>query len=285
MAHSHAGGKTKGKVRMIVLPNGEEAKFHNVVTSFNEAGYERYGKAFIETFLEHWPSNLRLTVYYEGEKFPFTEGLSWKPIETVEYLPEYMASLRFPIMHGIVGNQYDINWDARMCRKVLIQMHALKQFSGKVFWMDADTITHSRVPREFLDDVLPDDKLCCYLGRDGWYYTESGFIGFNGKHPLAAKFYNNYVHSVVTGMNLTQEGWHDCYVFDAVRKIINQPTEFVNLAAGLPHGTMHPYVNSILGRYCDHRKGPRKEGRSTDKDLVIHRDEAYWTQQDSTAKT
>ena len=42
---------------------------------------------------------------------------------------------------------------------------------------------------------------------------------------------------------------------------------------------MHPFVNGPLGRYMDHLKGGRKdEGRSSDKDLVVARTEAYWTQ-------
>ena len=250
---------------------------HNVITSFNESGYARYGRAFVASFLKHWPRNVVLTVYYEGEKFDFDEGMNWHPMGEVEYLTDYLDSLRFPIMHGIVGNKYDINFDARMGRKVFMQMHAMKTLRGKVFWLDADSITHSDVPFGFLDECLPDDKFSCYLGRDGWYYTESGFIGFNGDHALANKFYNNYVNMFVSGVQFTLQGWHDCYGYDAVRGIINQPWDFKNLAEGLPHGTMHPYINSAIGKYCDHLKGARKEtGHSNNDDLVIARDEDYW---------
>ena len=280
MADAHtsrdAERQDRSRAPLIIVPGGDPMVVNNVVTSFNEAGYERYGRAFVESFLEFWPKNVRLTVYYEGEKFDFNEGMSWHPIEKVEYLVDYLGSLRFPIMHGIVGDNYDINFDARQARKVFMEMHAMKTMRGKVFWIDADVVTHAKVPFGFLDDCLPDDKFCCYLGRDGWYYTESGFIGFNGDHPIANKFYNNYVNTFVSGVNFTLPGWHDCYGFDAVRNILNQPWEFRNLAEGLPHGTMHPFVNSALGRYMDHRKGPRKESRSTDADLVIARDEDYW---------
>jgi hypothetical protein len=160
------------------------------------------------------------------------------PLEQVEHLVEYLNNLRFPIMHGIVGNKYDINFDARQARKVFIEMHAMK---GKVFWMDADTVTHAQVPEDFLDDLLPDDKFCCYLGRDGWYYTESGFIGFNGEHPIAQKFKNNYLNTFISGVHFSLPGWHDCYGFDAVRHLMGNGPEFVNLAAGLPQGTMHPH--------------------------------------------
>jgi hypothetical protein len=210
--------------------------------------------------------------------------MSWKPIEEVEFLTDYMANLRFPIMHGIVGDRYDINFDARMARKTFMQMHAMRSYGGKVFWIDADVITHSHVPEGFLDEMLPDDKLSCYLGRHdpepAWMYTESGFIGFNGNHPLASKFAKNYLHVFLVGTIFTQPGWHDCFAFDAIRTLFTNNgygEEFVNLAKGLPHGTMHPFVNSTLGAFMDHRKGPRKESRSAaDKDLVVARKEAYW---------
>lgn len=258
-------------------------RIHNVVTSFNEQGYKRYGEKFIESFLRFWPTNVRLTVWYEGEDFPFTHGIAWRPIEEVEHLSDYMNALQFPIMHGIVGDHYNINYDARMGRKAFIQTHAAKLYGGKVFWLDADTVTFAPVPEHFLDEMLPDDKLCCFLGRDGWYYTESGFLGFNMDHPLTGKFLKNYRNVFVSGSIFTQPGWHDCYGFDAFRMVFNQPDLFKNLAEDLPHGTMHPFVNSALGRYMDHRKGPRKESRSTGKDLVAPRSEEYWNGQGNEA--
>lgn len=263
---------------MLVGKDGKEiVKIHNVVTSFNEEGYKKYGKEFIDSFLKFWPKNVRLTVYYEGEDFPFTEGLSWIPVEDVEFYKEFFECLNFPIFHGIVGNQYDINFDARMCRKVLIQMHSMKKYKGKVFWVDADVVTFDNVPESFLDEVLPDDCFNCYLGRDGWYYTESGFIGFNSKHELANWFYKNYINTVMSGVIFTQPGWHDCYAFDAIRTISNKPEAFNNLAKDVPHGTMHPYINTVLGRYMNHKKGTRKTGEPfREGDLVVSRDEAYW---------
>lgn len=221
-------------------------------------------------------------VFYEGDNFDFTPGVTWLPIEMVDGLKEFMSKL-FPIMTGNLGGRYDINLDARMCRKVFIECHAVKTFGGKVFWLDADSITHSKVPNTFLDEMLPDDMFNCHLGRDGWYYTESGFIGFNADHPLCAKFMKAYRGIAESGVVFTLGGWHDCFTFDAARQLANKPGYFKNLAEGLPHGTMHPFVNSRLGAYMDHRKGPRKESRSTRKDLVIERTEPYWTEQDSGA--
>jgi hypothetical protein len=264
---------------MIVLDQSVERarqplkKLPNVVTSFNWAGWERYGKVFVESWKEFWSPSIRLTIYYEGpefEGFEFPEGMSWRPIEEVEFLTDFMENLRFPIQHGLVGDRYDINFDARMCRKVFIQTHTARKHGGKVFWIDADSVTTKHVPERFLDDCLPDDALCCFLGRDGWYYTESGFIGFNASHPLASRFFKNYVHVPIVGTIFTQQGWHDCFAFDAVRQVMGNGPEFVNLAKNVPHGTMHPFQNCAPGQYMLHLKGDRKDtGKLKPGDIVV----------------
>jgi hypothetical protein len=239
-------------------------KYPNVITSFHKAGYEKYGKAFIESWLKYWPEQIRLTVFYEGDDadFDMVRGVSWHPIESVEFLRDYMDSLKFPLMHGIVGDKYDINFDARMGRKSFMQAHAARNlYGGKVFWIDADSETTKHVPLTFLDECLPDEALNCYLGRDGWYFTESGFIGFNAAHPLAGRFFRNYVHVFLVGSIFTQPGWHDCFAFDAVRQVMGNGPEFVNLAKHVPHGHMHPLQISAPGKYLNHYKGARKETR------------------------
>ena len=253
---------------MIVLETDVEKAKHvkklpTVITSFNKSGYDKYGAAFVDSWLKYWSPNIRLVVYYEGEEedFDFVEGVSWHPIETVEFLQDYMDSLKFPIMHGLVGSVYDINFDARMGRKTFMQVHACRKYGGKVFWIDADCETKKHVPERFLDDCLPDDALCCFLGRDGWYYTESGFLGINADHPQAGRFLKNYVHVFIVGSIFTQPGWHDCFAFDAIRGVMGNGPEFLNLAKDVPQGHMHPFQITAPGKYMEHYKGPRKETR------------------------
>ena len=249
----------------------------NVVTSFTEEGYELYGRNFLDSYIEYWPQEVKITVYFEGDKFPNSNELvTWKPIDEVEHLVVFMDALKFKIMSGITDqNIYNINYDARMARKVFIQMHAMKTMQGKVFWLDADTVTFDYISKKFLNKCLPDNVFNCYLGRDGWYYTESGFIGFNASHSIAPYFYHNYLKIYLDGIIFTQPGWHDCFGFDLARKQFD-PIHFNNLAKELPHGTMHPFVNSELGCFMDHRKGKRKYSRSNEMDLVIKRNEPYW---------
>jgi len=292
MADSSIGRKAERQVQVIVLETDVEKarqplkKLPTVITSFHAEGYKRYGKNFIDSWLEYWSPAIRLVVYYEGEDsdFDMVHGVSWVPMETVEFLVDYLGSLQFPIMHGIVGDHYDINFDARMGRKSFMLSHSVRKYGGKVFWIDADVVTVKHVPESFLDNCLPDDAMCCFLGRDGWYFTESGFLGINGNYPKTSRFIKNLVHTFISGSifaqaprynehgQLTGGGWHDCIAFDCIRHLLGNGDEFVNLAKNVPHGTMHPFQNCAPGEYMQHLKGPeRKEtGKLKTGDVIGH---------------
>lgn len=258
---------------------------NTVITSFNGRGWQVYGREFIKTFRQFWPK-VRLVVYYEGTmpNIQRPENEIWRDMFDAADLRDFLETIeRMPCLCGNFPGKYDINYDARMARKTFIQAHAAKEYGGKIFWLDADSITHATVPDDFLDTVLPDDKLCCFLSREGWYYTESGFIGFNTQHPDCGRFFHAYTQMFLSGLIFVQRRWHDCEAFDVVRHALNKPDAFHNLCPGIPKGTMHPFVNSVLGSYMDHKKGPRKRSRSTVKDLVTARQEDYWTRQDNGA--
>ena len=249
-----------------------------LVTSLTEKLYHKYGKTFIDSFREMWPKKVHLTIYWEGNDLrEDEENIHWRYIEEVEGLCKWMDAIHnFPLMEGKTPNGYDIQHDARHVRKALIEMHALKVFGGRVFWADSDIVTHRPVPHNWLELLLPDDKLCCYAGREGWMYPETGFIGFNANHPLYEPFVSAYREVFTSGLIFTQRGWHDCYGFDLARYALGQPDAFIDYAKDLPQGTMHPVINTVFGDYLDHKKGPRKAEGSTKADLVIEREESYW---------
>jgi hypothetical protein len=204
-----------------------------------------------------------LVVYQEGPFSPYSgERVSFRSYSELTRLWKFEQQLTFPLMRGQTPEGYSITYDARMARKAFIEAHALKEFGGKVFWIDADVVTFKDVPEGFLDECLPDDKFCCHLGRD-WLYTESGFIGFNANHKIATAFMETYLDIFEKGIFLTLPRWHDCQAFDTVRKAAQHDTAakdaFVNLAEDVEYGEMHPFVKTAPGRYMDHLKGPRKK--------------------------
>ena len=66
-----------------------------------------------------------------------------------------------------------------------------------VIWLDADTYTFRQMPKEFLQQLLPQDTMLTYLGRenptlnDGGKDPECGFVGYNLNHPEIQN-YNKY---------------------------------------------------------------------------------------------
>ena len=250
----------------------------HVITTFDRKYYERCGRAFVDTYRQFWPKTIPLTIYYEGDELEADEeNIKWRYMEEVEYLPQFLANIKpFAFMTGNVGGSYNIQYDARMCRAGFIQAHHMRH-GGKVLWLDADIITHGAVPETFIDDLLPDDKLCAYLARD-WWYSETGGLCMNADHPMADAFRQLWVQVFNSGVIFSLPGWHDCYGFDIARKSFGRPDLFMDLVAHLRHlRPSHPFVNSIFGAYMDHKKGPRKDGgRSSAKDLVVERSEPYW---------
>lgn len=250
-----------------------------LVTSFTDEQYLSYGMDCLTSFTKHWPESVDMVVYIEGDLPVSGTRIKYLPYEDVFGIKEWFDAIKpFELMTGSLHGQYNIQFDARMVRKPLIQNHACKTIGGKVIWLDADVITFDKVPEDFIDKTLPDDKLCCYLGRD-WAYTESGYLGFNTEHERCEEFLQTYLSIFTSGIIFAQPGWHDCYGFDFARKNFypkKSPAWFHDLAAGLEGKVGHPFVNSMLGQYMDHRKGRRKKSRSTKDDLVAPRTEAYW---------
>ena len=255
---------------------------NTLVTSFKQEHYDRYAKNMIDTFREFWPKTVKLVIFFEGDRFPEADEVNilWRRSKEIEGYDEWIANIsKFPFLCGQTPEGYNIQFDARHARKALTEMQGCKDYGGKVWWIDGDFITHQKVPEEWLDEVLPDNKFCAYCGRENedgmpWMYPETGFIGFNTEHPMYEPFMQAYREVFVSGLIFTQKGWHDCYGFDVTRRVFNTPEHFVNLSKDFR--AMHPIINSVLGTYLDHKKGPRKDSRSSKSDLVVERTEPYW---------
>ena len=81
-----------------------------------------------------------------------------------------------------------------------------------------------------------------------------------------------------TVFNLPQ--WHDSYVFDCIRTTLEGQTNKKNISLS-PWGKDydHVFVNSVLGDYMDHMKGPRKYKGATPKSDITNKERLkheYW---------
>lgn len=264
-----------------------------VVTTFHRAGYEKYGRRMIETFLKNWPKEINLYVYAENceikessdnlkifdlhkqskELVTFKERWRNVPKANGDVTDDPVRSRRKDAGKGF-------KWDAvRFAHKVYAIFDCARQIDADVlFWMDADTVCHSPITIDTVKSFCPITQDLGFLGREG-KYTECGLYSMNLRSSAMQNFlrefqrmYDDAEHGI-----FTLAEWHDSFVFDVVRTKFRNQLKENNWSRGIISGEGHPLINSEWGAYLDHLKGDRKDlGRSKLKDLKVKRIESYW---------
>jgi len=268
----------------------------SVVTTFNQSGYDRYGSRMIDTFLANWPESIHLWVYAEdckvSQHHPRLHVLDFHRV--VPALVEFKQRWGdVPKARGLVamgppdkkGKQPGIGfrWDAiRFSHKVYAVCDHARSFAADVmFWMDADMVCHSPISERFLESQIPEPYGIAFLGR-AKKFTECGLYALNLRDKATQKFVAQFQAAYDDGSIFDMAEWNDCWVFDRIRERVQ--TQFptwrqLNWTEGFSkQGEGHPLINTAWGAYLDHLKGRRKEtGRSEARDLIVNRNEGYWS--------
>jgi hypothetical protein len=223
------------------------------VTTFSPEGWNKYAKNCLQGLVRSFPG--RVVAFYEEKPDfddPKVELRDWFQIPGAAIYLEKIK--RVFGANGKGSGQYDFRYDAnKFCRKVFAQ-EAVFDEDEIVFWIDADCLFHEPIPEELLTGLVKDVPFA-YMGRTGYKaYTETGFMGFNTKHPDFPAFRAKYLAYYTSGKIFSQLlGWHDCIAFDHAREGIKGN----NLSPG---GQLMGSVIHLtpLSRYMDHLKGNRK---------------------------
>lgn len=267
---------------------------YTVITTFHQAGLEKYGQRMVDSFEQNWPAEVSLRVYAENCQPRVTRPSS----QVIDLLSISSDCRDFverhrdnPEAHGGQGphnaeiwtERKNFKWQAvRFCYKVFSLQHAARTVDTDwLIWIDADTFTHTPVPLSWLPTVCPPGYMGSYLGRSDNYHSECGWIAYNLRHPQCRAFPERVAEMYVRDEIFNHKEWHDSYIWDVVRKHWRdvRGVELMNLnpepdTKGL---AKHPFINSELGRYMDHFKGERKnQGHSKGKEVVSHRNHPYW---------
>ena len=274
-----------------------------VVSTFHKAGYELYGKRFLESFAEKVESKIKLLVYAEGCKPDNPNPNQITIFDAFEALPklnEFKSRWAdVPHANGDITNHPARNgrkdwnkafkWDAvRFANKVYAVFDACERSDDWCVWMDADTFVHTEWKHKQFKDLLPEDKWLTYVGRGKGSQTwpECGFYGMNLKHPMCKQFlaeFERFYQDANNGIFELAE-WHDSFVFG---HILNQlkpiDANVLDYSANMylrearSGGGGHPLINGPLGQWIDHMKGNRKiSGKSLKSDIMVKRTEEYW---------
>lgn len=236
------------------------------VTSFSKSGYETYGKKMIESMIHHWPT--KLIIYSEFPLEPIQTTFEKVEIRNLFDIPNIVTFLQYikniPLAHGNLPEGYNYNFNLwKFSRKIFAQYDVLKDYSGKVFWVDADCYVRKPVPVDFLDSLFEGHPLA-YLGREG-FYTETGFIGFDSTRPRFKEFLENYIGCLRKGKIFELKRWHDCEAFDWAREQTGIQDKNLSPFFKIPDDKKMSLVDldvvyrSVLSEYLTHFKGKRKD--------------------------
>ena len=261
----------------------------SVITTFPPNKWNQYAKRMLETFDQNWPQSITLKVYYEGSMptdAPQSDRIQW--IDLHKACPDLVAfkdkHKDNPYANGFkVGSSTDQKGSflfeaVRFAHKSFCVSHeTLNSSTELVIWLDADVVTHSAIPLEFIESLLPQNFYTAYLGRQK-IYPECGFVIYNTQHPQHKKFMTAWQHLYNNDELFELEEYHDSYLFWHLLKKHNLVDQSFNISEGHPHRPgVHVFINSPLGQYMDHLKGSRKkQGISKKSDIYVHHNSDYW---------
>ena len=275
-----------------------------VVTTFHPAGYALYGKRFLESFAKRVDKRIKLLVYAEDCTPVNPDPTRIEILDAKQALPKLNAFKERwkddPRANGIPPAEIkarrprdwhkEFKWHAiRFANKTYAVFDACERSKDWCVWMDADTFVHSDWSYEQFIELLPVNAWITYVGRGKGSQTwpECGFYGMNLNHPVCHEFLKEFERMYEDADNgiFTLEEWHDSFVFGHILNDLKVqfPTAHdysanMYLREAKTGGGGHPLINGPLGKWIDHMKGVRKnEGRSRDKDIMVNRNEEYWT--------
>lgn len=219
------------------------------VSSMSLAGYEQYGKAFLESFKKHVSYHLCL---FSEDKLPVRHFDLTTDLELMTFLKDAPDGPDYRYQAG------------RFAKKIFSVTSVHLPSSDWRIWIDADTLFHADVTPEFLSEVCPEGMIGSYLGRKDMGHSECGWVAYNMRY--AQDFLRDFRNLYVSGEIYDHLEWHDSYLFDRVREQYRTRQGldgWYNLSKNVPG--MHVWDESPLGKVAKHLKGPlRKSGKTAD---------------------
>ena len=258
----------------------QNAKNVTAFTTFNAKGYEEYGRNMLQSFADRIPEDMRLVCYTDGfMPDVWHQNIEYRDLNTAsKALRNFKLKFsQFDMARGILRSEngsrtYNYNFDAiKFCHKVYCITHALLNVDTRyAFWVDGDTLCKKPIPQGFFQSFLKNGEYTCYLGRNRMH-SECGFVGYDTQHRAHKDFVQTYESIFNHGDIFALAAWHDCVAYDELRKAFERANliKSNNISAHCAD-TMHVFINTALGEYMDHLKGPQRKaaGQSFEADYL-----------------
>ena len=261
------------------------------ISSMNKSLFEQYGERFLDEFNKCASNEIKLYLIFEGEfpknlkSYNNTEIIPLNSIRHKNFIKKFgkLRDAKGLRMHEFTENgqkkvkfYFDIRWDAiRFSYKPFSIYQSLEHVPVDLdclIWTDSDLRCKKKFYPNDMKEFLPQNKdIMSYLGRKDTY-SECGFLGFNLRNNLTKDFIDRIIEIYETGEIFSLNQWHDSFIWDHVRiEFTNQKNgNFKNISGGA-YEKAHVYINTKLGEFFDHLKGPKRKelGNSFDEDYNI----------------
>ena len=165
-----------------------------VITTFSVAGKKLYGDNFIKSFLQFWPKNIKLIVYYENwVPDVLDDQIIYKNIKVeIPEVKQFIDHCNFNIskLPKDSKEEKQINWynkAIRWCFKSLVMYKELKKSDyDYLIWLDGDVTTLQKVNDSIAIDILGKATFASQMQViDGTNHCESGIAVFSVKNEQA----------------------------------------------------------------------------------------------------
>lgn len=246
-----------------------------VVTTMNLKYYNEIGHRMLDSFQDQWPCHLNL--YWENiDELPEITHDKISILDLFLKEPECESFVNRHRNRSDQTNPKELHLGAvRFAYKTFSIIHATTHSKSRyVIWLDADTFTHTKITEEILFQFVKEGCYVSYLGRDN-NYSECGFVVYDTHHPMHTSFIQTWRNLYEKDEVFKLPQWHDSFVFDCIRREYEKHGMKNNNFSPWGKDYDHVFVESELGKYIDHMKGPRKEQGRTPKNESNH-DHEYW---------
>ena len=234
-----------------------------VVTTFGSTGLELYGKAFISSFLAHWPDEIKLTVYKEDWTEDNIDGrIEYLDID--QHIPE-VNGFRDHCLREIHElekadrNSKRINWYNKAIRwsfkSLVIYNELRRKDSDYLIWLDGDVTTLKPPRADLADCLLKGNAFASQMEQvKGMPHCETGIAVFDQRHAQCQRIIEHLAQGYIDYRVLTLEKpWDGFWFAEMVKKGIS----FTDMNRDRS-GAGKTFTNRHIFRVLDHNVGNKK---------------------------
>ena len=151
------------------------------ITSFHKEHWNMYAKRFIETWLQHWPTDSRLYSYHQEFAIdnPRIVNIDLDNVDEFKKFKNSTETIINTLANSKEKNRYlkGLRW----AHKVYAICDLLDKTNEPIIWLDADTYSKKNIPLNYDRLLLEDNDLAVHIEtQNNMIHWETGLFVIGG---------------------------------------------------------------------------------------------------------